>query len=120
MQAREQCGHTRRFSGTQVRVRESTSQRSEPKLSALSSLTLYPVPVNTQSNSGLGPEADSNTYHGFRSVDDALMEKIQSELASMSELDAQSNVFLNSCDTISDSSLRADRACSFVDASSMS
>ncbi|ELU42522.1 Tfb4 domain-containing protein [Rhizoctonia solani AG-1 IA] len=53
------------------------------------SLTLYPAPASTQSNTGLGPESESNTYHGFRSVDDVLMERIQSELASMSESDTQ-------------------------------
>ncbi|KAG8690182.1 RNA polymerase II transcription factor B subunit 4 [Ceratobasidium sp. 423] len=59
------------------------------------SLTLYPAPEDSaQPNTGLGPEAESNTYHGFRSVDDVLMEKIQSELAAMSELDAQKPIAL--------------------------
>ncbi|KAF8705911.1 Transcription factor Tfb4, partial [Rhizoctonia solani] len=58
------------------------------------SLTLYPAPASTQSNTGLGPESESNTYHGFRSVDDVLMERIQSELASMSESDTQKPIAL--------------------------
>ncbi|CAE6471812.1 unnamed protein product [Rhizoctonia solani] len=59
------------------------------------SLTLYPAPPNNaQSNTGPGPEAEANTYHGFRSVDDALMERIQSELAAISELDAQKPIAL--------------------------
>ncbi|CAE7146001.1 unnamed protein product [Rhizoctonia solani] len=59
------------------------------------SLTLYPAPPNNiKSNAGPGPEAEANTYHGFRSVDDALMDKIQSELAAVSELDAQKPIAL--------------------------
>ncbi|KAJ1304534.1 hypothetical protein OPQ81_005675 [Rhizoctonia solani] len=61
----------------------------------LHSLTLYPSSAdNARANIGLGPEAEANTYHGFRSVDDLLMDKIQSELAAMSELDAQKPIAL--------------------------
>ncbi|KAG9123742.1 RNA polymerase II transcription factor B subunit 4 [Ceratobasidium sp. 392] len=50
------------------------------------SLTLYPTPEeNMQPASGPGPEAESNTYHGFRSVDDVVMERIQAELVALTE-----------------------------------
>ncbi|KAH7339569.1 transcription factor Tfb4 [Rhizoctonia solani] len=59
------------------------------------SLTLYPAPEdNAKLNTGLGPEAEANTYHGFRSVDDVLMDRIQTELATISEHDAQQPIAL--------------------------
>ncbi|KAG8747852.1 RNA polymerase II transcription factor B subunit 4 [Ceratobasidium sp. 414] len=49
-------------------------------------LTLYPTPEDSvQSTSGPGPEAESNTYHGFRSVDDVVMERIQTEIVALSK-----------------------------------
>ncbi|KAG9074901.1 RNA polymerase II transcription factor B subunit 4, partial [Ceratobasidium sp. 370] len=50
------------------------------------SLTLYPTSEGgAQPASGPGPEAESNTYHGFRSVDDVVMERIQAEMVTLSK-----------------------------------
>lgn len=55
------------------------------------SLTLYPTPPDSaQSNVAVAPEAESNTYHAFRSVDDIMMDRIQAELAALSEADLHS------------------------------
>ncbi|KAG8733064.1 RNA polymerase II transcription factor B subunit 4 [Ceratobasidium sp. 428] len=59
------------------------------------SLTLYPTPEGSlQPANGPGPEAESNTYHGFRSVDDAVMERIQVEMVALSEEQAQKPIAL--------------------------
>ncbi|QRV94192.1 transcription factor TFIIH complex subunit Tfb4 [Ceratobasidium sp. AG-Ba] len=59
------------------------------------SLTLYPIPEeNIQSTNGPGPEAESNTYHVFRSVDDIVMERIQAELAALSDEQTQKPIAL--------------------------
>jgi hypothetical protein len=55
------------------------------------SLTLYPSPEESaQSINGPGPEAESNTYYEFRSVDDVVMERIQAEMAALPEGETES------------------------------
>ncbi|KAB5596020.1 General transcription factor IIH subunit 3 [Ceratobasidium theobromae] len=59
------------------------------------SLTLYPTPPDSaQSNVAVAPEAESNTYHAFRSVDDIMMDRIQAELAALSEADLHKPIAL--------------------------
>jgi hypothetical protein len=89
------------------------------------SLTLYPSPEESaQSTSGPGPEAESNTYHGFRSVDDVVMERIQMEMVGLPEGETESASWLcvHYCAARADmvwASCRTDRACSFVNAGAM-
>ncbi|KAF8608776.1 transcription factor Tfb4 [Ceratobasidium sp. AG-I] len=59
------------------------------------SLSLYPSSeANYQPTAGPGPEAESNTYHGFRSVDDVVMERIQTELDALTPEETEKPIAL--------------------------